>query len=220
MNRWTAVICGLLLLVPAGLAMGIQDGGPPGVGVVDIARVFEGYQMTRDLEQRFDARQQGIRAEADNRRQAMEKQLATLEAFDPTSKDYAERRDRLQQMQFEFRVWLEMEEQRLKEEHMLWLRMIYDDVSEAVAQSARSRGIDLVLTHRDLSEDVPDSSALRNEILLKKVLYFSDRVDLTGQVLRLVNENYEQRGGAAALKSKPPLPPPAASVPATDTAGS
>ena len=210
MKRWTVVLCGLLLPAPACWAGDDQDDSPPAIGVVDIAQVFEGYQMTRDLEERFDARQRDIRAQADNRRQAMEKQFASLEAFDPASKDYAERRENLQRMQFEFRVWLEMEEQRLKEEHMLWLRLIYDDVCQAVAQSARSRGVDLVLTHRELSDDVPDSSALRNEILLKKVLYFSDRIDLTGQVLRLVNESYEQRGGAASLRQTPPPPARAA----------
>jgi Skp family chaperone for outer membrane proteins len=206
MKRRIVVLCGLLLFAPAASATDNQDGSPPAIGVVDIAQVFERYQMTRDLEERFDARQRAIRDEADNRRKAMENQFASLEAFDPASKDYAERRDGLRQMEFEFRVWLEMEEQRLKDEHMLWLRLIYDDVSEAVAQAARSRDIDLVLTYRDLSLDVPDSAALRNEILLKKVLYFTDRVDLTGQVLRLANESYERRGGRASLREPPPMP--------------
>jgi hypothetical protein len=60
---------------------------------------------------------------------------------------------------------------------------------------------------------------LRNEILLKKVLYFSDRVDLTGQVLRLVNESYERRGGASSLRQtppRPPLTPPPAPEPSPD----
>ena len=204
------MLCGLLVPVLAWAAGDDRDDSPPPIGVVDIAQVFDGYQMTRDLEERFDTRQRGVRADADNRREAMEKQLASLEAFDPASRDYSERREGLQRMQFEFRVWLEMEEQRLKEEHMVWLRMIYDDVCRAVAQAARSRDIDLVLTYRELSEDVPDSSALRNEILLKKVLYFNERTDLTGQVLRLVNENYEERGGAASLRQPPTPPAPAA----------
>ena len=136
MKRWDVMLCGLLMPVAAWAAGDDRNDSPPAIGVVEIAQVFEGYQMTRDLEERFDARQRSIRAEADNRREAMEKQLASLEAFDPASKDHAERREGLQRMQFEFRVWLEMEEQRLKEEHMLWLRMIYDDVCRAVAQAA------------------------------------------------------------------------------------
>lgn len=194
--------CGLLL---PGVAWGADDEGDSGprIGVVKIAQVFEGYRMTRDLEDRFDARRRAIGDEAESRRKAMDNRRAALEAFDPASRDYAERREELRRSAFEYKVWLEMEEQRLKEEHMAWLRMIYEDVCGAVAEAAQARGIDLVLTCDDLSEDVPDSVALRQEILLKKVLYFSERIDLTESVLRRLNESYEEKGGAASLRQPP-----------------
>lgn len=205
MNR-IALLVGVLL--PACVCS--ADEGQPalgGIAVVDLARVFDGYRMTKDLEQRFDDRRRVIGDQAESRRYAVEKQLTALQAFDPASRDYAERRNELYRMEFEFKVWLSMEEQRLKDEHMAWLRSIYDDVRQAVAGVAESRGIDLVLTYDELSPDVPDSLALRREILLKKVLYFSDRVDLTAQVLEGLNENYEKTGGAASLKEPPPIDP-------------
>lgn len=207
-------LCGLLL---PGVAWGADGEGQdePKIGVVKIAQVFEGYQMTRDLEDRFDGRRRAITDEAENRRKAMDNRRAALEAFDPASKDYAERREELRQAAVEYKVWLEVEEQRLKEEHMAWLRLIYEDVCAAAAAEAQARGIDLVVTCDDLSEDVPDSVALRQEILLKKVLYFSGRIDLTESVLRRLNENYEKKGGAASLKQPPAgrSPSPAADLP-------
>lgn len=203
MNR-IALLVGVLLPV----CMCSADEGQPasgGIAVVDLARVFDGYRMTKDLEQRFDDRRRVIGDQAESRRYAVEKQLAALQAFDPASRDYAERREELYRMEFEFKVWLSMEEQRLKDEHMAWLRNIYDHVRQAVADVAESRGIDLVLTYDELSPDVPDSLSLRREILLKKVLYFSDRVDLTAQVLEGLNQTYEKTGGAASLKEPPPL---------------
>jgi Skp family chaperone for outer membrane proteins len=194
--------CGLLLPGAAWGADGEDNSGPK-VGVVKVAQVFEGYQMTRDLENRFDGRRRAIGDEAENRRKAMDNQRAALEAFDPASRDYAERREGLRRAAFEYKVWLEMEEQRLKEEHMAWLRMIYEDVCGAVAKAAQARGIDLVLTCDELSQDIPDSVALRQEILLKKVLYFSGRIDLTESVLRRLNEGYEEKGGAASLRQPP-----------------
>ncbi len=202
MNR-IALLVGVLLPV----CICSADEGQPasgGIAVVDLARVFDGYRMTKDLEQRFDDRRRVIGDQAESRRYAVEKLLTALQAFDPASKDYAERRDELYRMEFEFKVWLSMEEQRLKDEHMAWLRSIYDDVRHAVAGAAEARGIDLVLTYDELSPDVPDSMSLRREILLKKVLYFSDRVDLTAQVLEGLNETYEKTGGAASLKEPPP----------------
>ena len=197
------------LLLPAALCLADQpqdqQTAEPSIAVVNLARIFDGYRMTKDLEQQFDNRRRAIGDQAEDRRFAVEKQLAALQAFDPASKDYAERRDELRRMEFEFKVWVSMEEQRLKDEHMSWLRRIYDDVREVVADVARARGIDLILTYDELSPDVPDSLALRREILLKKVLYFNDRVDLTAEVLGRLNERYEDRGGAASLRQPPPV---------------
>lgn len=207
------ITCGLLLtqLVngAAGGATNTQSAANPGVGVVNIAQVFESFEMTRDLEQRFDSAREAIGDQADNRRQAIDQQIASLEAFDPASRDFAQRRTEVRRLRVEYQVWLEMEELRLKEEHMLWLRLIYDNVTDAVGLVAKRRGIDLVVTNDELSPDAPDSMALRREILLKKVLYFSPRVDLTAEVLRIVNEKYEQDGGSGSLQ----VPPPAAGRP-------
>jgi len=177
----------------------------PKVAVINLAAVFDGFQMTRDLEQRFEDARRAIGAEAESRRKAIENQLTALEAFDRSSREFAERRAAVQRMQVEYRVWAEVEEQTLKDEHMGWLRSIYDEVHRAVEREAQSRGFDLVLTVRDLSADVPDSMALRQEILLKQVLYFSPRTDLTAPVLTALNQAYAKRGGAASLSAAPPL---------------
>ena len=181
---------------------------PAKTGVVNIAKVFEDYQMTRRLEQRFDDERGRIADQADNRRQSIDTQVDALAAFDPTSQDYADRREQVRRARIEFRVWLEMEEDRLKQEHMAWLRVIYDDVRSAVAEMAEQRGLDLVLTYDELSPEVPDSLALRREILLKKVLYFSGRVDLSETVLEQLGAAYAKRGGAASLGTAPPAAAP------------
>ncbi|MCP4250300.1 MAG: OmpH family outer membrane protein [bacterium] len=201
----TALLMGLLL--PAWTAPAEQPPEPK-VAVVNLARVFDGYAMTKDLETRFEAKRRGIADDAENRRKSLEQQISALEAFDPASKDYAERRDQILNTQIEYRIWLEVEEARLKEEHMSWLRVIYNDVRTAVAEMAEQRGLDLVLTYDELSPDVPDSLALRREILLKKVLYFSDRIDLSETVLDQLNGTYAKRGGAASLGHAPTVPGP------------
>lgn len=202
----TTLLMGLLL--PASIALADQPITGPKVAVVNLARVFDGYAMTKDLEARFNAKRRAIADDAENRRKALEQQIAALEAFDPASKDYAERRDQIMSTQIEYRIWLEVEEARLKEEHMAWLRVIYDDVRSAVTEMAEQRSLDLVLTYDELSPEVPDSLALRREILLKKVLYFSGRVDLSETVLEQLSAAYAKRGGAASLGTAPPAAAP------------
>ncbi len=172
--------------------------GAPKVGVVNIAKVFEKYQMTQQLEQQFDAKRQAISQEAQKRQDAMETKLKELEAFDPNSQDFANRQAALRYSRIEYRVWLEDTEETLKREHMNLLRMIYGLVTEAIAKTAKDRGLDLVVTQDDLSPEAPDSISLRREILLKKVLYFSPRVDITQEVLNLLNEELRAKSGAPA----------------------
>jgi hypothetical protein len=107
------------------------------------------------------------------------------------------------QAEAEYKVWLEMEDVRLKSEHMAWLRKIYDDVRAEVAAVAKESGYDLVLTYDELSQDIPDSAALRREIVMKKVIFSSDRIDITDTVLARLNQTFEQKGG---LQSQGPPP--------------
>jgi len=202
-----ALLIGLLLPAWTAPAQPAPAPGSPKIAVLNLPVVFDGFRMTKDLEGHFEQRRQNIGAEAERRRQVMDGQRAALEAFDPASQDYTDRRDQLLHDQVEYQVWLEFEEQRLKNEHMGWLLKIYRQVRETVAQHAGKQGIDLVLTHDDLSDDIPDSLTLRREILLKKVLYFSDRIDLTDVVLEELNRRYAADGGAASLDNAGPPPP-------------
>jgi len=211
---WTLALLPLPVVPAVLLAQQGQPGTVAVVAVVNVAKVFDGYRMTKDLEQRFEDKRRAIGDEAENRRKTIEQQLSALEAFDPASADYTQRREEVLRLQAEYRVWLDLEEARLKDEHMAWLREIYERVRETVAAQAQKRGLDLVVTYDELSEDIPDSLALRREILLKKVIYFHDRVDLTAAVQQDLNTSYNAKGGAASLSSAPParsiphVPPP------------
>jgi hypothetical protein len=52
-----------------------------------------------------------------------------------------------------------------------------------------------------LTDEVPDSVALRQQILLQKVIYHDKRVDITDETLRRLNEAYRKSGGIRTLDS-------------------
>ncbi len=211
-----ALLAGLFL--PALVAQADSMQTSPNIAVARLGEIFERYQMTKDLEDRFDRARLAIADEAENRRQAIQNQAEALESFKPTSKEYTERKTDLQRAQIEFRLWLETEEQRIKNDHMGWLRHIYDNVRGAVESEATARGIDVVLADRELPEDLPNSDALRQEILVRPVLFYSQRVDLTEPVLAVLNQAYAKGGGAASLNADAPQPdlPPRVKKPAVE----
>jgi len=171
--------------------------------VIDVARVFEEYQLTRDLEAKFDEKRRALAEEAERRHTNIEQMRRGLAAFDPASKDFARREKDLIQEEISFEVWSTYEEKKLKAAHKAWLLHIYDKTRAVISNIAKERKIDLVLTYDKLAEDAPDSVALRQQILLQKVIYHSDRVDITDEVLDRLNKAYRDRGGAKSLGDTP-----------------
>ena|GEM_PF-1063589 len=170
------------------------------VAVVDLAFTFEKYAMTKDLEAMFDERRRAAAAEAERKRASVEAKRKNLLALKPESAEFTQLEQEITRMEIEYEVWAAHQEQALKRDHKRWLMRIYKDVKDAVAQIALSSKIDLVLTYDQLTEDAPDSIALRQQILLQKIIYFDDRIDLTQAVLSQVNAKYEADGGAAGLR--------------------
>ena len=89
---------------------------------------------------------------------------------------------------------------------------IYNSVEQVISKLAADRGIDLVLTYNDLDPNAPDSVAFKQQILLRTVLFASERSDLTDAVLAKLDADYQKRGGANTLRlgnmpSKSPTSP-------------
>lgn len=208
----------ILLAATAAAAAGFGAGAASAetnIAVVDVARVFEQYAMTRDLETKFDDARREAADEAEQRRGSIEQMRRALAAFNPDSDDFKRREDELSRAEVEFQVWSSQTEKRLKASHKRWLMRIYTNARTAVADIAKERDIDLVLTYDQLTEDAPDSVALRQQILLQKVIYHSDRIDLTDDVLLRLNEAYRASGGIRSIDAPPAAPetPPAEKKP-------
>jgi Skp family chaperone for outer membrane proteins len=179
-----------------------QSGAPrpaTKIAVVNLATVFERYQMTSDLEQKFEESRQAVGAEAQSKRDQINLQQNALLDLKPGTPDFKKREDDLLRAQTNFEVWLKIKERDLKRQHMRWLKLIYERTKGVIAKLAADRDIDLVLSYNNLDEDVPDSVALKQQILLRNVLYANNRVNLTERVIELLDADYQREGGAAML---------------------
>lgn len=194
--RWVGRIAALALLGLSATTTQAADN----IGVINIADVFDGYQMTTDLERLFQLREQQIKEQSQTRLSELDTLRKELEAFAPGTPDFDERYRTLAHLEAEYQVWLGFEQRMLREEHMRRLMQIYEDTQSAVRGVAESRGIDLVLTYDRLSADAPDSVSMRQQILLQKVIYANDKIDLTQPVLEQLNRAYQERGGMDSLK--------------------
>ncbi len=173
------------------------------IAVCNLTHVFDNYRMTRDLEQVFESRNKEFQTLAEEKRKELESRGKQLAQFKPGSDDYIQREEEFAIEQYKFKGWLDIWEQRLKQEHKNWLRKVYQSVQDAIAEVAKERGLALVLTYSDIDEDAPDSTAMKQQILLRTVLYADNRIDLTQPILARLEERYEKAGGAASLTRTP-----------------
>jgi Skp family chaperone for outer membrane proteins len=172
------------------------------IAVLDVAKAFEDYEMTRDLESIFDQARQEAADEAKKRTADIEQRRKALAGFDPASDDFTRRESEVSRKESEFQVWSTDTERRLKNHHKRWLLKIYHNTRTVVADLAKERKIDIVLTYDQLTEDAPDSVTLRQQILLQKVIYSSERIDLTAEVVARLNKAYQAAGGIQSIDTK------------------
>jgi Skp family chaperone for outer membrane proteins len=132
-------------------------------------------------------------------REAAEKQRLVMESFTPGTPRYNEERRKFRDMVFNYQVWEATEQDMLKQEHLMWVNRTYELVTGEIAEVARARGYDLVVTQEELDPNTPDAKALQMQILNRKTVYANPEVNLTGAVLKNLNEKFAKAGGADTI---------------------
>ena len=199
MRKQVVIAAGLALV--AGLTAVISDlrAQAPGqaastVAVIDIVKVFNEYRQTLDLNEEFDKRRREVQAEVDGRDVAIETKAKELEAFHPDSADYSQRRRDLLRLRVDRENYMRLAEMEVRDLFRIWTERTYEQICQTTAQVAKEQGFEIVMAREDLEENLPDANALKQQIRLRKVIYYDERMDITDQVLSRLNRDYEQKG--------------------------
>jgi len=199
MRKQVVIATGLALV--AGLTAVISDlrAQAPGqaastVAVIDIVKVFNEYRQTLDLNEEFDKRRREVQAEVDGRDVAIETKAKELEAFHPDSADYNQRRRDLLRLRVDRENYMRLAEMEVRDLFRIWTERTYEQICQTTAQVAKEQGFEIVMACEDLEENLPDANALKQQIRLRKVIYYDERMDITDQVLSRLNRDYEQKG--------------------------
>ncbi len=176
------------------------------VAVIDMTTIFEKSQMPSDLERIFGQEKIRIETEANGRKSKMDLLQKELDsgAFAKDSLDFQDRFLKLEMSKVENDIWLRQQDRLLGQDRKKYFEEIYRQVSTACQDVAQSQGVDIILAVTPVEFDVPDAAVLINQILQKKVIYASPRVDLTPLVIERFDNEYLRRGGAATIKLAEP----------------
>lgn len=206
MRTKSTLVCGVILGASL-LAVAHGQQGQPAIGqtavaVVDMTRVFETAQMPKDLERIFGQRKSEIEAEARAKKEKIDVIQKELDsgAFAKDSPDYQDRILQMETLKLQGDHWLRSKERSLAGERKRYFEVLYKQVTQSCQDVAQSQGIDIVLSDNPVDFDIPDAAVLISQILAKKVVYASPRVDLTPLIINRFDNEYLRLGGADSIK--------------------
>ena len=201
------------------LACSASAQAQPKIGTVDVNRIIKEYSRMRDAETKVKEATSAANREFDDRaetyKQAIEElnRLGTqLEApgltGDAKSAKEKEREEKLadvQELQREITDFRLQREEQLQQ-HALRLREgIVQEITEAVVDRVRTKGVDVVL----------DKSATAESSGLSLILFARDTIDFTGEVLAALEKKDAAPAKAASPAAAAASPAPARAAPAS-----
>lgn len=163
------------------------------VAVCNLVEVFNNYTRAKDVSATFEKQKKEIKAENDKRVKAVEAAELELEGLRPGSKDYQARYNKVQRLKIQHEAWLMYKEMVGRAEHLQLTKEMYSDILKMIGVVAKDRNVDVVLFSQQ--PDLPSNThkEFLTQMSQNKVLYNSDRVDITEEVLGQLNRSYSSK---------------------------
>ncbi|QDU57266.1 OmpH family outer membrane protein [Aeoliella mucimassa] len=200
----------LTLAVAAALAFGIANSSAVaqstptskaaqyGVAVVDISKIFEEHQAFKALMEQMKADMQKVDAQMKAKRDALIKMEEARNSFKPGTAEYRQKDDELARAKATFALEMDRLSKSLMERESSVYFQTYQQISSVIGQYAKQQNIGLVLKYSSAEPD-PSSSADILKHINKPVVY-SDGIDITQNVLAILNRGASNGASATALR--------------------
>lgn len=195
-RHWIGIVVAVGL---AGLLVGANGDvkpEPARVGVCDIHKALTGYKRLSDLRTQVEANEKAFRDEAKRRQEVVEQLLEQVSAINKDSPDYVKRDQEAWQKIYEVKAFQEVEQNKLERARRDGLQACYEDLIAVIKQYSAEVGLDVVhysaAVPLEASRNVQELESLINS---RRLLYTSQRVDITEVITQRLNAEWEKRQG-------------------------
>lgn len=149
------------------------------IGFVNLARVFDEYQRTKDSEAGLEARGKQKQAQLEAQFNELKKLRQGLELLNDQAREAKARE--IEEKSDQFKRTKSQSERELVGQRNQVAKAILDEIGQVVSEYAKTNGFSLVLDQRSL-------------------LYGQDAYDLTNEILSTLNERYAAKAKKAPAK--------------------
>ncbi len=200
---WPTVACialaGTLWMVKDDLLAAARAPTGP-VAVVDVGRLFNECQQTKDIDEMLQQIQADVRGKATKKQEAFDQAKSVLNEYNPNSAEARAQAHKAARLRVDLEAFGTMVQQDIARERKNWTIDTYTKIEQAIDEIAKARGATIVLSYHPAELQGNDTAAIRREIILREVLYRADQTDLTNDVLTLLNKRYAAAGGRSGIR--------------------
>ncbi len=170
-----------------GLAAARKEITPARIGVVSVNRILTNSKKHAQWQEKMAAEEQTVRAEIDKLGKELEAIKADMATRKVGSNDYIKLMRQALNKEAAYEARKQSYEREMSLKVQLWTENLYRDVLAVISTVAKEKGLDMVVAKEEV--EFP-SAGIRDLMLLirtNKVLYHSEHMDITNEVLAVLD---------------------------------
>lgn len=188
-RNWILLVLAVLIALPA------MASAQTKIGIANTARIFNEMQETRDLRDRVNQERQALVETERQKQQQIRALQEGRDALRPDAPEYQKRNEELMRQTIEYRIWGETVQQNLQRTQKQQVARLFEKIEAASSEIAQQQGFDLILAqqHNEVPTDQEKISPEQFTAMMaqRNVLYNSEAIDLTDEILALLDQKYK-----------------------------
>ena len=162
------------------------------IGIVDIGSVFEKYQKRIDLDQELKEQEKEFQDEVNKKRKEIIDLDEETQLLDLGSENRNNNENLMERKNVELEGYAKFAERQLLKKYKDFFENIYQEVVQKVEEIGEHEGFDLIIKKEEAELKSAQISDLQFKIGIRTVLYHSDSVDITLDVIDALNTSYSK----------------------------
>lgn len=190
---------------------------PAVIGAIDLDRVFKEYEKVKDQSEKFKAEAMKRQQELTRLVEQGKAAAGTLEKLNRNSPDYQKWDNEVTKIKAELEAKRAQFERDFAKKESDTLASLYTEVSQMVGAVAKQRGLTFVVK---VTNDPPqgDDPQTVMAVMAKTIVYNDPSADISSDVIRYLNYNYQKTKPATTDPQATPTAAPAPGGPQTKAA--
>ncbi len=162
------------------------------IGVVDISSVFEKYQKRTDLDQELKEQEKAFQDEINKKRKEIIDLDEETQLLDLGSEGRSKNENLLERKNVELEGYAKFAEKQLLKKYKDFFESVYEEVIQKIEEIGEQDHFDLIIKKEEPDLKEGHLSDLQFKIGIRTVLYHSESVDITLDVIDNINASYSK----------------------------